>query len=285
VPNNTAGPLVYVVTPGYLRAMGTRLRGRDFTWDDGPRSEGVVMINDSFARFLASYAQWPNGDAVGQTIANGDQTMRIVGVADNVHEESVEGDAGWQIYYPATQQGPSGAQLVMRTTLPPSVLANSVLLTLRDINPKQPAAEFRPIQMLVDHANSPRRFFMLLVASFATLGLLLAALGIYGVISYSVTRQTQEIGVRMALGATAGHVQRQVLSGTLRLAIIGVVLGAVASLAASKFIASLLFATSPWDIATYIAMALGLLAVAALSGYIPALRASRINPTVALRAN
>jgi ABC-type antimicrobial peptide transport system permease subunit len=173
----------------------------------------------------------------------------------------------------------------MRTTLPPSVLANSVLLTLRDINPKQPAAEFRPIQMLVDHANSPRRFFMLLVASFATLGLLLAALGIYGVISYSVTRQTQEIGVRMALGATAGHVQRQVLSGTLRLAILGVVLGAVASLAASKLIASLLFATSPWDIATYIAMALGLLAVAALSGYIPALRASRINPTVALRAN
>jgi predicted permease len=280
-----AGPLVYVVTPGYLRAMGTRLRGRDFTWDDGPKSENVVMINDSFARFLASYAQWPNGDAVGQSIVNGDQTMRIVGVADNVHEESVEGEAGWQIYYPATQQGPSGAQLVMRTTLPPSVLANSVLLTLRDINPKQPAAEFRPIQMLVDHANSPRRFFMLLVASFATLGLLLAALGIYGVISYSVTRQTQEIGVRMALGATADHVQRQVLSGTLRLAILGVVLGAVASLAASKLIASLLFATSPWDIATYIAMALGLLAVAALSGYIPALRASRINPTVALRAN
>jgi predicted permease len=284
-PDNTAGPLVYVVTPGYLRAIGTRLRGRDLTWDDGPKSENVVMINDSFARFLAQYANWPKGDAVGQTIANGDQTMRIVGVADNVHEESVEGETGWQIYYPATQADPAGAQLVMRTTLPPATLANSVLLTLRDINPKQPAAEFRPIQMLVDHANSPRRFFMLLVASFATLGLLLAALGIYGVISYSVTRQTQEIGVRMALGATAGHVQRQVLSGTLRLAIIGVVLGAVASLAASKLIASLLFATSPWDVATYIAMALGLLAVAALSGYIPALRASRINPTVALRAN
>src|SRR5258708_40052741 len=112
---------------------------------------------------------------------------------------------------------------------------------------------------------------MPLVASFATLGLLLAALGIYGVISYSVTRQTQEIGVRMALGATAGHVQRQALSGTLRLAIVGVVLGAVASLAASKLIPSLLFATSPWDMATYIALALALLAVAALSGYIPAL--------------
>ena len=284
-PDNLAGPLVYVVTPGYLRAMGTRLRGRDFTWDDGPKSENVIMIDQAFAHFLAAYAHWPNDDAVGQTLSQGGPDMRIVGVVDDVHEESVEGETGWQIYYPATQQSPSSAELVMRTTLPPAVLASSVLRTLRDLNPKQPAAEFRPIQMLVDHANSPRRFFMFLVASFASLGLLLAALGIYGVISYSVTRQTQEIGVRMALGATAGHVQRQVLSGTLRLAIIGVVLGAVASLATAKLIASLLFATSPWDAATYIAMAIALLAVAAVSGYIPARRASRINPTVALRAN
>ena len=139
--------------------------------------------------------------------------------------------------------------------------------------------------MLVDHAVSPRRFFMLLVAAFATLGLLLAALGIYGVISYSVTRQTQEIGIRMALGASAGHVQRRVLAGTLRLATLGMVLGAAASLAVARLIASLLFATSPWDGFTYIAMSVVLLAVAALSGYIPARRASRINPTVSLRAN
>ena len=126
---------------------------------------------------------------------------------------------------------------------------------------------------------------MLLVGLFATLGLLLAALGIYGVISYSVTRQTQEIGIRMALGASAGIVQRQVLAGTLRLALIGVVLGAVASLAGARLIASLLFATSPWDAVTYVCMAVALLAVAAVTGYIPAFRASRINPTVALRAN
>ena len=125
---------------------------------------------------------------------------------------------------------------------------------------------------------------MLLVGAFAGLGLLLAALGIYGVISYSVTRQTSEIGIRMALGASAGIVQRQVLVGTLRLAFIGVVIGAVASLATAKFIASLLFATSPWDGATYIAMAVALIGVAAVSGYIPARRASRISPMVALRA-
>jgi predicted permease len=281
------GPLVYVVTQGYLRAMGTGLRGRDFAWSDGPKSEAVVMINQSFARFLANYAHWPNGDAVGQLLTGGglSNDERVIGVVDDVHEENVDGETGWQIYYPATQAGPSGAELVIRTTLPPVVLANTVLRTLRDLNPRQPLAEFIPIQSLVDHANSPRRFFMFLVAAFAGLGLLLAALGIYGVISYTVTRQTQEIGIRMALGASAGLVERQVLVSTLRLTLIGVFLGAFASLATARLIASLLFATSPWDGVTYVAMAVALLAVAAFSGYIPARRASRISPMVALRAN
>jgi len=281
----TTGPLVYVVTPGYLRAMGTRLRGRDFTWDDTPKSENVIMISDAYARFLAAYAKWPDGDAVGKVLASGDTNLLVVGVVDDVHEENVDGEAGWQIYYPATQANPSGAELVIRSSLPPATLAGTVLRTLRDLNPKQPAAEFKPIQLLVSHAVSPRRFFMLLVVTFATLGLLLAALGIYGLISYTVTRQTQGIGIRMALGASAGHVQRRVLVGTLRLAIIGVLLGAVASIAAARVISSLLFATSPWDAATYIGMAVALIGVSALSGYIPARRASRINPTVALRAN
>jgi predicted lysophospholipase L1 biosynthesis ABC-type transport system permease subunit len=244
------------------------------------------MINQSFARFLANYANWPNRDPVGQLLSSGpNNDLRVVGVVDDVHEENVDGEAGCQIYYPATQAGPSGAELVVRTTLPPAVLANTVLRTLRDLNPQQPLAEFIPIQSLVDHANSPRRFFMFLVAAFAGLGLLLAALGIYGVISYTVTRQTQEIGIRMALGASAHLVERQVLMSTLRLTLVGVSLGAFASLATAKLIASLLFATSPWDGVTYVAMAAALLAVAALSGYIPARRAARISPMVALRAN
>ncbi len=280
-----AGPLVYVITPGYQRAMGTRLRGRDFTWDDGPTSQNVVMINQVFARALATYAHWPNNDAVGQVITSGNQEMLFVGVTDDVRAESVEGETGWQIYYPTTQAFPTGAQLVIRTALPPAALASSVLRTLRDLNPKQPAAEFRPIQMLVDHSVSPRRFFMLLVVAFATLGLLLAAIGIYGVVSYSVTRQTQEIGIRMALGASMGRVQRQVLGGTLRLALIGIAAGAAASLAVARLIASLLFDTSPWDVGTYLGMAFVLLLVALISGYIPARRASRIDPLVALRAN
>jgi predicted permease len=281
-----AAPLVYVISPGYIRAMGTRMRGRDFAWSDGPKSEPVVIIDSGYAAYLASLTHWPNNDPVGQLLDNGPGPgLRVIGVVDNVHEESTEAQTGWQIYYPAMQQNPNGAELVIRTQLPPATLAAPVLRALRDLNPKQTAAEFLPLALLVDHANSPRRFFMLLVAAFAVLGMMLAALGIYGVISYSVTRQTQEIGIRMALGASATLVQRQVLASTLRLAVIGVVIGAIASVAAAKLIASLLYATSPWDAATYAAMAIALLTIAALSGLLPARRASRISPMVALRTN
>jgi ABC-type antimicrobial peptide transport system permease subunit len=229
---------------------------------------------------------WNDHDVLGKPLANGGGAdLHVVGIVDDVHEENVDGDAGWQIYYPLTQASPSAAELVVRTTMQPSALATSVLTTLREMNPNQPLAEFKPIKMLVTHAVSGRQFFMLLVVAFATLGLLLAALGIYGVISYSVTRKTQEIGIRMALGATAELVRRDVLTSTLRLALIGIAIGVGASLVSAKMIGSLLFETSPWDASTYIAMAVALLAVAAFSGYVPAFRASRINPMVALRAN
>jgi putative ABC transport system permease protein len=279
-PGELPDPLVYVITPGFMRAMGIRLHGRDFTWADGPRSEKVVLINESAARVY-----WPGEDAVGKILMRDKEEDHVVGVVDDVHEESVEGGTGSQIYYPAMQQGPAWAQLVVRTSLPPAALAASVLHALRELNPNQPAAEFRPIRTIVDRAVSPRRFFMILVAAFAGLGLVLATLGIYGVISYSVTRQRPEIGIRMALGATTARVQRQVLAGTLRLAFAGMALGTLGAFAVAKLIASLLFATSPWDVPTYLGTALALLLVAAVSGYIPARRASSINPMEALRSN
>jgi ABC-type antimicrobial peptide transport system permease subunit len=157
--------------------------------------------------------------------------------------------------------------------------------TLRDINPGQSATEFKPIQGLVDHATSPRRFFVLLVGTFAGLGLLLASLGIYGVISYAVTRQTQEIGIRMALGATQTRVQLDVIWRTLQLALIGIAIGIITSLAAARLIASLLFRTAPTDPLTFVAMVLLLSGIAVLAGYLPARRASKIDPMVALRTN
>ncbi|MGA2847679.1 MAG: ABC transporter permease [Terracidiphilus sp.] len=285
-PDQSPGsPLVYVVTPGYLRAMGTRVQGRDFTWADGPKSQNVVMIDKALANYLAGLAHWPNGNAIGQMLDTGGNGSQIVGVVDDVHEETTEGDTGWQIYYPFIQASPNQAQLVIRTTLPPASLAGNVLRTLRDMNPKQPAAEFKPIQSLVNHANSSRQFFMLLVAAFATLGIILAALGIYGVISYSVTQRTQEIGIRMALGASRSIVVGSVLSRTLRLAVIGIGVGALVSLLVSKAIAALLFNTAPSDPIAFGGMVVLIGTVAVLAGYLPARRASSINPMVALRNN
>ena len=274
---------VYIVSPGYLNAIGMHLlRGRDIQWDDNDKKIGVVIINETIARKL-----WPGQDPIGQMANVIGMDARVIGVVADVHESSVEGKPGWQMYLSGVspQFGPEGAQLIVRTKLPPETLASSVMSTIRQINPGQPATEFRPIQLLVDHAVSPRRFFVLLVAIFAGLGLILAWLGIYGVISYSVTQRTQEIGIRMALGASQGRVQMAVIGKTLLLALIGIATGTVASFAISSLIASLLFGTRATDQATFLSMILLLLLVALLAGYIPARRASRINPMIALRNN
>ncbi|HVY93267.1 MAG TPA: FtsX-like permease family protein, partial [Bryobacteraceae bacterium] len=277
-PGVLPSPLVYVVTPGFMRAMGIGLRGRDFDWTDTMNSEKVVLINASAARIY-----WPGEDAVGRILMTGNDANHVIGVVDDVHEQNVEGAVGAQIYYPSTQQSPNGMQLVIRTALPPASLGHSVIQVLRELNPGQPAAEFRPIRTLVDRAHSTRRFFTLLVGAFAALGVLLAALGIYGVISYSVARRTQEIGVRMAIGASATRIRRDVLLRTLRLVAVGIVLGTAVSFGSAPLIASLLFGTSPWDVTTYGAMVLLLMTVALLSSYLPARRASGIEPMSALR--
>ena len=273
---------VYIVSPGYLEAMGMRLmEGRDLTWDDLSNDRKVIIINEAVAHKL-----WPGLDPIGRIAIAGGQESQVIGVIADVRESSAEDNAGAQMYLPATKQwGPEGCYMVMRSKLPPTTLAASVMRTLRDMNPAQPATEFKPIQSLVDHATSPRRFFVLLVGSFAGLGLLLASLGVYGVISYSVMRQTQEIGVRMALGATQSSVQIDVIWKTLRLALIGVAVGVITSLVLARLIASLLFQTAPTDPLTFLGMVALLEAVALLAGYLPARRASKIDPMVALRTN
>jgi len=275
------GTYVQVVTPGYIGALGMRLiKGRDFTWDDSTHAEHAVIINESLAR-----REWPGQDPVGRlAMANGG-VSRVIGVVADVKETGLETDPGAEMYVPVTQNGPVGAELVVRTSLPPDALAANVMKVLRQMNPGQPATEFRPIQNLVDHSVSPRKFFVLLVSLFAGLGLFLASLGIYGVISYSVTRQTQEIGIRMALGATRLKVQLSVIGKTLRLAAIGIVVGGVLSFVLAKGIASLLYGTEPTDPVTFVGMVVLLGAVALVAGYLPARRASRIDPMIALRTN
>jgi predicted permease len=270
------------ITPGYFRAMGMRIvAGRDFAWTDLPKSTHVIVINEATAR-----RDWPGQDPVGkiaQGIGDGDTT--VIGVVENIHESSVEGTPNPGVYVPAMQFGsPAGSELIVRTSLPLESLAPSVMSTLRSMNPGQPATAFLPLQTLVDHSTSPRRFFAVLVGLFAGLGLLLASLGIYGVISYTVTQQTQEIGIRMALGATPERVQSDVLMKTLRIALIGMAIGTAASFVVAKAISSMLFETQPTDPITFVGMAVVLTGAALFAGYIPARRASRVDPMRALRS-
>ena len=282
-PGELPGTFVYVVTPGYLNAIGMRLvKGRDMTWEDNDPKQAVVIINETVARYL-----WPNEDPIDRIAVVAGKDARVIGVIADVRETTAEAKSGWQMYVStaAPQFGPTDSQVVIRSSLPAETLQPTILATLRQLNPGQPAADLKPIQLIVDHASSPRRFFVYLVGIFAALGLILAALGIYGVISYSVTQRTQEIGIRMALGATQRTVQLGILGQTLRMAVLGIVVGALASLAVSSLIASLLFATAPTDPATFAIIFTLLAAVALAAGYIPARRASRINPMVALRNN
>lgn len=272
--------IVRIVTPDYLRAIGIHLiEGRDFAWEDTAKSEPVVIINEAAAQQL-----WPGANPLGRLASlNGGKNCRVVGIVSNVLVNGLEGAPGKEMYLPMSQAEPEGAELVVRSKLPPEVLTRAVLGTLRRLNPAQPATVFRPIQTLVEHSVSPRRFFVSLVAIFAGLGLLLAALGIYGVISYSVTRQTREFGIRMALGASRGRIQNAVLTKTMSLALGGIAIGGIASFAASQLLASLLFKTEPTDPIIFVGVLAILAAVAAIAGYLPARRATRVDPMIALR--
>lgn len=274
------GAFVYVVSPGYLEAMGMRLRrGRDISWQDRSDTQHAIVINEAAAR-----REWPGQDPVGRAAYGpGRGEARVVGVIDDVRESSLEDRASVQIYIPMTQFNPEGAELVVRTRLSIAALEPAVMSTLRSLNPGQPRTHFRAIQQIVDHAVSPRRFLVLLVGSFGVFGLILASLGIYGVISYSVSRQAQEIGIRMALGASGTRVRLAVVAQTLRLTLVGIAIGGAASFAAGRAIASLLFGTAPADPLVFLGMLSILAAIALLAGQIPARRASRIDPMAVLR--
>jgi len=278
-------PFIRVVSDGYFEAAGIPLRaGRVFTERDRASSEPVVVVNETMARTV-----WPGQNPVGQTITSygGRRVLGVVvGVVADVRHASLESASGPELYLSMRQTGDYAAmQLVVRTALPPDSLAAGIRTALRPIDPNLPVREFVTFQDLVDRAVSPRRFLVLLLAGFAGFALLLASLGIYAVISYSVNQRVQEIGIRMALGASAAHVQSRILLRTLGLAAVGLALGMAASRALSSVVGSLLFGVTSGDPVTYIGMGALLIVVAALAGYFPARRASRIDPMVALRAN
>jgi len=172
----------------------------------------------------------------------------------------------------------------VRANVPPASLAGSIRDALQPIAANLPGKDFRTLQELVDKSVSPRRFLVLLLGGFAVFALVLASLGIYGLISYSVSQRTQEIGIRMALGASSGDVQRRILMQTLWLASLGIALGTVASWLLVRTAGGLLFGITPRDPATFLGMVVVLTMVALIAGYLPARRASKVDPMVALRA-
>jgi predicted permease len=284
-PNNQRpGTFVYVVGPGYIRAMGIPLKaGRDFSDHDLPlpndQAPRAVIINETLARIL-----YPGVDPIGRAAATGGRPLTIVGVVADVRQTSLDEAPVNQMYLAWVQGGGAGLDLIVRTSQPAASLVPTLRKTLSEVDSRLMATDIRLIENLVDRAVSPRRFIVSLLGGFSLFALILASLGIYGVVSYGVSQQIREIGVRMALGATASDVRRQILSDTLIMALIGIAVGAVVSFALSRVISTLLFATSATDPLTFVLMVVVLATVALIAGYLPARRASRIDPMKALRA-
>jgi putative ABC transport system permease protein len=273
---------VRIVTDGYPAALGIPIKaGRDISERDRPTSESVIVVNETMARAL-----WPGQDPLGKIVLNAcSPERRVIGVVGDVRHLALEQGSGNEMYLPLRQCGDqSSADLVIRSTLPAGPLAAAVRATLKPLAPNIAGNEFRTVQQLVDKSVSPRRLVVLMLGGFAVFALILASLGIYGLISYSVNQRTQEIGIRMALGASARNVQTGIVVQTLRLAAIGIVIGVGASWAVARSLHGLLFGVTATDPVTFAGMLVVLATVATLAGYLPARRASRIDPLIALRA-
>jgi predicted permease len=280
-PENYPFGFPRIISDGYFRAMGIPLRaGRDLTERDTKGSLPVIILNETLARNL-----WPGEDPIGKIVLE-DQERTVVGVVGDVRHMALEQGSGNEFYIPIRQIEDYGSvDLVVRTSLSTAQLASRLREALRPIEPTLPTANLRTLQTLVDRAVSPRRFVVILLGGFAGFALVLASLGIYAVISYSVSQRTQEIGIRMALGASAETLQRDILLQTLGLAGIGTVAGAAVSWALARTLSGMLFGVKPNDPVTFAGMVVILAAVAGLAGYLPARRASRIEPMSALRTS
>lgn len=273
------------VGPGYFETMGARLlEGRYLNSGDGNGAPLVVVVNRTLAR-----AYWPRESALGHRVKADygptAQWRTIVGVVADMKNAGLDRPAGAELFIPFLQRGAnSGASgtLLVRTAGEPAALAGAVRRRIRALDAGLPVSNVRPMEEVVAATQSRPRFLTLLLALFSTLSLTLAALGVYGVISYSVAQRTGEIGIRMALGARPGDVLRLIGAGGLRLALAGTAAGAVGAFALTRFLSGLLFGVSAVDAATFGGMAALLIGVTLVACFVPARRASRVDPVQSL---
>jgi putative ABC transport system permease protein len=275
------------VTPSYLAAIGAPLRaGRQFNAGDRLGGARVCIVDDALVR-----RYWPNTDPVGKRITFYDLTdpkaewITVVGVVGHtLHTGFDDDNTRVQVYFPLAQNGQRFLGFVVRTSGAPLAALGAVRAAVRSVDPDLPLAAVNTMDDLIAQTTGPRRFSVLLLGGFAALAMVLASIGLYGVMSYTVTQRTRELGVRVALGAGAHEVLGLVLKQGVRLALAGVAIGLVAALALTRVMRSMLFGVGATDPATFVSVPLMLIAVAAVASYLPARRATRVDPIEALRA-
>jgi predicted permease len=280
-----AALMIVDCTPGYFEAMGIPLlEGRDFRESDTLDAPWVITLSERTARTL-----FPDRPALGQQVrfasdsGHADPWATVVGIVGNVKYGKREHDDGLELYFPYTQYGLSRTHFAVRTRGLTSGMELMIRQAVATIDPETPVEEIRPMEGLIEDSLWRDRLWGSLVSWFAGLALLLAAIGIYGVVSYSVTQRTQEIGIRMALGAWAAGVAGLVVRESMRLVAVGTALGIGAAAAATQAIRSFLFGIAPMDPVAFSAGSLAPVLVAVLASLVPALRAARVDPLAALR--
>jgi putative ABC transport system permease protein len=279
--NRTARPPaeLNMVSPEYFETMGLRLlRGRGFAATDVDGQPGVVIINERLA------AEFGTVDPIGHRINLGDW-VTIVGVVSDARRQSLEAAPKTNVYLPYQQFTLPFMSVVVRTDGSPSAVAAAVKTAVREIDPDLPVETVRTMEQIIELSTGQPRFRTFIFLAFASLALLLAAVGIYGLVSFSVSQRTSEMGVRLALGASPRQIGTLVLRQGLGLAALGVVIGVAAAAGGARLLASLLYETSATDPTVYGGLALLLLTIAALACYVPARRAMGVDPMRALRAD
>jgi putative ABC transport system permease protein len=272
------------VTFDYFNAMGIALKsGRTFASQDAHPAAGVVIINESFERH-----HFPGESAIGKRIRllgsrTGPPWQTVVGVVSDVRQSGLAGDVRMEVYTPVLDEIESSLSFAIRTPGDPTHLLSAVRGVLAAVEPNQPLHNLMTMEQRLANTTTSRRMNISLLGSFAGVALLLAVVGIYGVVSYSVTQRRREIGVRMALGAQKGEVLGLILRGGLQLALIGVAIGLVGAFALTRYLSSLLFGIKPTDPVTFVSVAVALTGVALLACWLPARRAARTDPMEALR--
>ncbi len=274
----------WVVSPGFHRTLGIPLReGRGFAASDGPQSQPVALIDETLAR-----RHWPTGSPLGQRIQLGSSGagpwLTIVGVVGHVKQAGLDKEARGQIYTPLAQVAARSVTLMVRASGDPLALAPGVRKAILEIDRAQPVFQIRTMEQVLAESFAPRRFSTALLGTFSAIALILAAVGIYGVMAYDVAQRSREIGLRVAMGAQSADVLRLVVGQGMILALAGLAAGGLGAVGLTRFLASQLFGVESHDPLVFAAVAAVLAAIGLLASYVPARRALRLDPVAVLKA-